>query len=76
MMKQCVFLIITHTPVFNTPPPLKKAYKKTTYTFFYDTFKTNIFSKKPPATHFGMPKKMTPKSQAKINPPIPVIPIF
>ena len=35
-----------------------------------------IFSKKPPTIHFEMPKKMTPKSQAKIKPPFSQYPFF
>ena len=49
-------------------------YKETTYTFFHDTFKTKLKKrklKKPVNTQFGMPKKMTPKSQAKIKPSFP-----
>ena len=33
-------------------------------------------SKKPPNTHFGMPKKMTPKSQAEIKPSFPQYPFL
>ena len=46
-------------------------YKETTYTFFYDTLKPNlkkIFFRNPKILKIGMPKKLTPKSQAKIKP--------
>ena len=72
-----VFNAMTHTPhflhLFNKNTPQKKVYKETTYTLFHDNFKTKILIslKTPSITQFGMPKKMTPKSKAKINTPFP-----
>ena len=47
-------------------------YKETIHTFFYDNLKTKItkffFKNTRQSPQFGMPKKMTPKSQAKIKP--------
>ena len=52
----------------NTPPPpqKKKLYKETNYTH----------SQKPPTIQFGIPKKETPKSQAKTKPSFPQYPFL
>ena len=44
---------------------------ETAYTLFHDIFKTKIFKKNLPIIQFGMPKKMTPKSQAKFKHSLP-----
>ena len=57
----------------------KYVYKETTYTFFYDTLKLElkkIFFGNLKILTPGMPKKMVPKSQAKIKPPFPQYPFF
>ena len=54
-------------------------YKETTYTFFYDTLKPklrkNIF-RNLKVLKITISKKMTPKSQAKIKPPLAQYPFL
>ena len=60
--------------IFNKKNSKKKVYKETTYTFFYDTLKPKFkknFLWNLKILKLGMPKKMTPKSQAKIKPSFP-----
>ena len=57
----------------------KTVYKEPTYTFFYDTQNLNLKKKifrNLISQKIWMPKKMTPKSQAKNKTPISIIPIF
>ena len=78
------FLLLSHTHtshLFNNPPPpppkkIKNRYtKKQPTNFFITPFKTKIKKKKEvknrPITQFGMTKKLTPKSQAKMKTPYP-----
>ena len=75
------FLEALRTPPFFNKNPPKNRYTRKQSTHFSiahlrPKFKKKFFLKNPSTTQFGMPKKMTPNSQAKFKPPILAIPIF
>ena len=68
-----IFNSTTHTHFFHT------FLIKKTCTFFYNTLKSKLKKKilrNPKILKLGMPKRMTPKSQAKIKPPFQQYPFF
>ena len=76
------FLIPPHKYIFLhfwLKKKTKNTYTRKQPTFFYDTLKLElkkIFFGNLKILTPGMPKKMVPKSQAKIKPPFPQYPFF
>ena len=70
------FLKLLYIPPFLIKKKTKQVYKETTYTFFYDTFKSkNYFPKNHRSPNFRCLKKWFPNLKQK-KPIIPIIPIF
>ena len=72
----CFFKLLHIPPFLIKKPPKIGIQGNNLHIFLWHLQDQKIFSKKPPTIHFEMPKKMMPKSQAKIKPPFSQYPFF